>query len=454
MRALVVGGGISGLAAAQRLANHGHTTTVVEADDVLGGKLRTGDVGGVRVELGADAFLTREPEAVDLARSVGLDEDLVGPSVLGASIWWDGSLRRLPPGNVLGVPTRLGPLFRGDLLSRRGAARAALDLVLPRRGDPELSTVGGYVRARLGAEVAERLVDPLLAGVHAGDIERLGLAAATPLIADAARRNQSLVRGMRAVLADRGPTGTRPVFQTVRGGLGRLVGRLAATDGVEARTSTPVLGIRRDDGWYVADVDGPFGRMDIGADIVVLAVPAYAAAELVRDIAPDAVAPLRAIPYVSVALVTLVLPAGAQLPSGSGMLVPSAQGGLLKAATWVSQKWSHVGDGRVVVRASVGRRGDRRHADLDDDELVRAVRAELLDLARIHAEPEATSVTRWDRALPQYELRHRERIRRIEEAVDPTPAFAVAGAAYRGLGIPACIRDGQRAADLALRHAP
>lgn len=451
MRALVVGGGISGLAAAQRLAERGLAVTVVEADDVLGGKLRTGEVGGIRVELGADAFLTREPEVVDLARSVGLDDDLVGPSVRGASIWWDGCLRPLPTGNVLGIPTRFGPLFRGGLLSWRGAARVTLDLVLPRRADPDRSTVAGYVRGRLGTEVVERLVDPLLAGVHAGDVERLGLVAATPLIADAARRDRSLVRGLRSVLADHGPTPQRPVFQTVRGGLSRLVERLAATERVDVRTSTRVLGIRRDDGWHVAAVDGPVGRMDIGADVVVLAVPAYAAAELLQHIAPDAVGPLRDIPYVSVALVTLVLPAGTRLPPGSGMLVPSGAGRLVKAATWMSQKWGHVGDGRVVVRASVGRRGDRRHRDLDDDALVRAVRAELRDLGRIDVDPEATAVTRWDRALPQYELGHRARVRRIEEAVGAAPAFAVAGAAYRGLGIPACVRDGQRAALAAMR---
>lgn len=451
MRALVVGGGISGLAAAQRLAERGLAVTVVEADDVLGGKLRTGEVGGIRVELGADAFLTSEPEAVELARSVGLDDDLAGPSVLGASIWWDRALRPLPPGNVLGVPTRLGPLFRGGLLSRRGAARVTLDLVLPRRADPDRSTVAGYVRGRLGPEVVERLVDPLLAGVHAGDVERLGLVAATPLIADAARRDRSLVRGLRSVLADRDPTPQRPVFQTVRGGLSRLIERLAATERVDVRTSTRVLGIRRDGGWYVAAVDGPVGQMDIGADVVVLAVPAYAAAELLGDIAPDAVDPLREIPYVSVALVTLVLPAGTRLPPGSGMLVPSAAGHLVKAATWMSQKWGHIGDGRVVVRASVGRRGDRRHGDLDDDALTRAVCAELRDLARIDVDPEATAVTRWDRALPQYELGHRARVRRIDEAVGAAPAFAVAGAAYRGLGIPACVRDGQRAALAAMR---
>lgn len=448
---VVVGAGITGLSAAHALATSPDppAVTVLEVDEVPGGKLRTGIVGDVRVELGADAFLARDPEAVELCREVGLGDDLIDQSSRGVGVWWDGRLRRLPDGVILGVPTRFRALLRSGLVSPRGLFRAGLDLVLPPTSSLVERSVGELVRRRLGDEVADRLVEPLLSAVYAGDIDRLSATAATPVLADAARQHRSLVRGLRARVrrsraearsgADRG---SGPLFVGLGGGLSSLVERLVATHGVELRTSHRVTSFDTGSGGFRLHSDQ--GEVDAGG--VILALPAHAAADLVRPRLPDAARALAAITYASVAVVVLVLPAGTPLPPGSGILVPRTAGRAVKAATWVSQKWEHVSDGQVVVRASVGRTGDEGILGRTDDEVVEAVLADLGEIADIRAEPSAVEVVRWPRSMPQYEVGHEDRVARIREAFGTVPRLEVAGAALGGVGIPACVRQGRAAA--------
>lgn len=435
MRIAVIGGGIAGLAAAWAVRDH--HVTVLEASGRVGGKLRTGEVDGVQVEFGADAFLAEPSDAVTLAQEVGLAADLVAPASSGVSIWRGRALHRLPEGVVFGAPTQLRPLLRSGLLSPAGVARAGFDLLLPPTGG---ITVADVVGRRFGREVVERLLDPLLGGVYAGDPHRLDAAAATPLIAEAANAHRSLLTGLR-----RRRRGTGPAFRTVVGGLDRLPAALEAR--LDVRVDWPVAAIEPAWGgrWTI------HGPASLEVDAVVVATPAYVSADLLRDVAPTAAAALSEIAYASVALVALVYDDVRSAPPGSGMLVPSSEGRTVKAATWMSSKWPHLGDGRLLVRASSGRHGDDRSLQLGDDTLVAAVGGDLHDAVGLPAEPDAAVVIRWERALPQYEPGHLDRVTAIEASL---PAgIGVAGAAYRGIGIPACIRQGRDAA-LTLTRTP
>ncbi|MDP9022276.1 MAG: protoporphyrinogen oxidase [Actinomycetota bacterium] len=439
-RVAVIGGGITGLTAAWTLctAPNPPKVTLLEAGPRLGGKLHTEHIDGVTVELGADAFVGHA-EPVELVREVGLGGELVTPDTRKVWIRFGGRVHPLPAGLVLGVPTRLLPLARSSLISRGGAARAALDLILPRQRDVEERSIGALIRYRFGREVLERLVEPFIAGVYAGDVDQLELAAATPDLAEAARTARSLMRALgRAREASGGPT-----FLSVAGGLRRLVEALAAAPGLDVRLECVVRRLEPSGDGYVLERPGGWDH----ADAVIVAVPAPAAAALLRNAAPDAAAELDAIPYASVATITLVYPPGVAQLAGSGVLVPRVEGGLIKAATWVSQKWAgRVDDGRTVIRASVGRHGEDAALQLDDDTLVLAVHRELRDLAGSAASPVAWRVTRWGLGLPQYVIGHGERVAGVRAATRQLPGVELAGAAYEGVGIAACVRQGRRAA--------
>lgn len=442
MRVAVVGGGITGLAAAHRLRRFAPDleVTLYEASDRLGGKLHTVGVGDLRLEAGADAFLTREPDAERLCRDVGLGDDLVRPAVRRVEVALAGRRHPLPDGLVMGAPTRFGPLLRCPLLSTRGALRAALDLVLPRTADADRGSVAALIERRFGREVLDRLVDPLLAGVHAGDPGRLGVDAAAPRLAEAARAHRSLARGLRRTAAG-DEAGAR--FRTLRDGLSTLVERLA--EGLDVAVDTPVGPIGRDGGRFALPVPG--GRQH-RADAVIAAVPAGAAADLLRDVSPAASDAARAIVHVSVATVITVHRPGTLEVQGSGLLVPDGEAQVVKAVTYVSNKWPHlVPDERVVLRSSVGRRGHEDPVGWPDRRLASAVLGDLRDLLGVAGAPTHLRIARWADALPQYEVGHLERVALLERTLADQPRVAVAGAAYRGVGIPACVRDGQRAAD-------
>lgn len=441
-RVAIVGGGITGLSAAFHLQRTAPDldVTVYEAGARAGGKVRAATVDGVDLEVGADAFLVRDDDALALCRELGIEDDLIQPAVQGVDIWADGGAHPLPPGLVLGAPTRFGPLFRSGLLSGRGALRASLDLVVPREVDVDHESVAELIRHRFGREVLERLVDPLLSGIYAGDPERLGAAAATPRLADAARGQRSLARGLRADLGEASVGGS--IFRSLRGGLNQLVRRLV--EEVEVETRTPIRLVERAGGRYA--LRRAFGD-PIEVDAVVLAVPAFAAGALLRDLAPEASDAMREIPYVSVASVLTVHEPDSVELSGSGMLVTHGASRAVKAVTYVSNKWPQlIRDDRVVLRSSVGRRDQPEPLDWDDDRLVDTVLEDLRDLVDIRRSPTAVEVTRWQRALPQYEPSHLDRLGRIDRAVATLPRLAVAGAAYRGVGVSACVRDGRLAA--------
>lgn len=438
----IVGGGITGLTA----AHHLHRTapeidvTVYEAGPRPGGKIRTVAVDGLWLETGADAFMVRDPHGLELCRELGLEDELIEPVVQGVQIWADGRAYPLPPGLVLGAPTRFGPLFRSDLISGGGALRAALDLVLPHEADVDRRSVADLIRHRFGREVLERLVEPLLAGIYAGDPDRLGAAAATPRLAEAVRGHRSLARGLRASATGNAAGGS--IFRSVRGGMSRLVDRLA--EEVRVETDAPIRRLEAQEERFVLH---PSAGDPVEADGVILAVPAFAAAALLREVAPDASGVLDEIPYVSVASIITVHPPGSVDVTGSGLLVPRGATRAVKAVTYASNKWLQgTGEERLVLRSSVGRRDGREVVSLDDDRLLRAVLADLRELVGARTAPTAVEITRWDRALPQYEPEHLDRLIRIDRALGSRPCLAVAGAAYRGVGITACVQHGRQVA--------
>lgn len=455
MRAIaVVGGGITGLAAALRLreqAPAGTRITVYEQSDTLGGKLRTGEFAGGALERGAEAFLTRDPTgaesaALALARRVGLGDALTHPATTRAAIAVDGRLVPVPAGTLLGIPgdpARVAAIARVETERDRDEGRPLL-------GPEEDVAVGALVRHRLGDEVVDRLVDPMLGGVYAGRADHLSLAATMPGLARAAREQPTLLAAVRAAqaAAPRRPTG--PVFTTVAGGLTRLVEATAAASGAELRRGTPVRELRpTPTGWQL--VVGAADQPElVEADAVILAVPAPAAAKLLAGVDAVAAGQLGELGYASMALIALALPA-VELPELSGFLVPAVEGRLIKAATFFTTKWTHLrrDDGVVLVRASVGRYGEEHELDRDDDELVAAVRRDLAALLGMPLpDPVATHVQRWRGALPQYPPGHVARVASVRARLRVAhPTLALAGAAYDGVGIPLCVRSGESAAE-------
>jgi oxygen-dependent protoporphyrinogen oxidase len=443
--AVVIGGGISGLAAARRLAAAGLQVTVCEASGRWGGKLAPVVVGGLTLDGGAESLLARRPEAVGLLAELGLEARRTAPTAATPRLLLAGRPVRLPP-SLQGVPT--DPAALAPLLSAEAAAYAAAE---PDRPAPPLSgdvPIGGYVDERFGPEVTDRLLEPLLGGVYAGRARSLSFEAVAPDLFAAARAGGSLAGHARATLRPRPGT---PVFAGLVGGVHGLAAALVdalARAGVDLRAGSPVTTLsRRGDGRF--DVGTPAGSLT--ADVVVLAAPAAPAARLLAGLVPVA-ADLAAVPYASTALVTLVV--RGLVPEASGLLVPPGELPTLKALTYSSTKWSWVGDAvrepygedAAVVRASVGRAGEAELLQLDDDALVARSFAEASGLPGWPGTTlAAAAVTRWGGALPQYTVGHRARVERLRAELTDVPGLAVAGAVLDGVGVPACLASAERA---------
>lgn len=465
--AVVIGGGIAGLAAAHRLLAEGVRVTLLEAGPRLGGKLYAGELAGAPVDLGAESVLARRPEAVALAEAVGLGEALQAPATATAHLWTRGALRPMPRGHVMGVPGDLGPLAASGVLSAEGLARIEAERTLPPTEIGDDVAVGAYVAARLGREVVDRLVEPLLGGVYAGDAYRISMRAAVPQLFEAARSHALLGDGVRELQrrAEASPQQAGPVFAGIDGGIGRLpvaVAEACRAAGARLVTDAPVREVvRTAGGWRVVA-----GHETVEADAVVLATPAGAAARLLDGLAPAAATELRGVEYASMALVTMAfrrsdLPAAVSGGGASGFLVPPVDGRTIKASTFSSNKWAWAGaDPELfLLRTSVGRYADESDLQREDGELVDVSLADLAEAVGLAARPVASTVTRWDGGLPQYPVGHLDRVARIRTAVAALPGLAVCGAVYDGVGIPACIASAGKAADaviaaLGARTAP
>ena len=498
-RICVVGAGITGLAAAWEVHRSAPDAglVVLEAADRPGGVIGTSPFAGHPTDEGADAFLARVDDATRLCAELGLADDLVAPATGHAFVHLDGALVPLPGAHFLGVPldpddldTRLlSPAGRAALradLARAGWTRACTagtggtggrgipesdggdgDAPGPpgsRAGAPPAAdcSIGALVRDRLGDEVLERLVGPLVGSINAGDCDRLSLHAAAPALAEAARSDASLIRALRRRAA--ASRADEPVFWGLRGGMERLPATLAERLAPALALGEPALAlqVRRGDAG-----DPEIRRVDtrdrsIRCDAVVLATGACRSARLVEPWAPEAAALLGRTGTASVAIVTLAYEASA-VPgarAGSGFLVPPSAGLDITACSWASTKWAHLGlpragdsgDDLAILRVSLGRHGDDAIVGKSDDVLIDAARAGLAATMGAAAEPSATRVSRWPDAFPQYAVGHVERTAAVEETLGAAGVFC-AGASYHGIGIPACIGSGRRAARAALARA-
>ena len=436
---MVVGAGIAGLTAARDLAAT-RQVLVLEGSPVIGGKLRLASVAGVSVDVGAEAMLNRRPEGVDLARELGLD--VVHPSSATSRIFSRGALRPLPR-SLMGVPFDLDEAAASGVLSEAGVARLRAEVVRP--VDEDVS-VGDLVADRLGDEVVDRLVEPLLGGVYAGRARRLSAAATVPQLLAMARRG-SLLDQAGAV-----PPSDVPVFAGLPGGMGRLPEAVAR--GLQVRTDAPVRELRRDGAGWALTVGSAHAPETVLASHVVLAVPAAATARLLVGSAPEVAAEITGIESASVAVVTLAFPRAAidGLSDRSGFLVPPVERRAIKASTFSFAKWDWVraaGGEHAIVRTSLGRLGEERTLQASDETLVARSLADLSELAQITAAPVDTHVQRWGGGLPQYAVGHLARIARVRSALPP--GLAVCGAWCDGVGIPAVIASARRAAAAVVR---
>ena len=452
---VIVGGGMTGLATAvflRQVLGGDAEVTVLEAGPRAGGKITTVPVGGLLVDTGPDAFLSRGADLRELIDAIGLSDAVIDPLPGGAFIWSRGKLRPIPAGANFGLPERVWPVLRSGLLSPVGALRASVDLWRPRTRLDADPSVGDIVRPRFGSEVYDRMVEPLLGGVHAGSPDELSATSTVPEIAAMAREGRSMTMAMRArrkAMPAPAPGARRMApLVSFRGGMHRLPSALVDAIGPSrVRMSAAVAGIERTDDkrWRVRLADGS----EVVADNLVLATPAHVSALLVEPLSPAAAGVLREIPYVSVANATLAF-RRADLKAdlhGTGFLVPPVERRFIVGCTFLTNKWPHlVNDDIVLVKSMVGRWGDARWVDMDDDAIVAGIRADLRDIVGIDAEPVDVLVQRWPNAMPQYTVGHGARLARLDDALAAFDGLILTGSAYRGSGLAACATQGKAAA--------
>ena len=479
---VIIGGGIAGLAAAWELTGGGSGpasssphVTIIEASGRLGGKVASTTVGDRVVDAGPDGVLARRREFAELVEELGAAEQILPISASGASVFARGKVRPLPADLSLGIPTSWSSLRRSHLLSLRGLTRALRDVVAPRpasRGHLPDRAIGGLVERKLGPEVVATLVDPMIGGISAGRVAEMSAAAVFPPLLEAAQQRGSLMAALKTSTAPPIPGPTTAVesptaapsappaaFISLEGGMHSVVAQLmAALDqrGVTLVTDRTITGLRRqsDSTWWVES-----DAATTPADAVIIATPANITSALIEPHDHDAASLLAQTEYASVAVLTFEFPEGAvTLPShGTGILVPPgtpvptgprmAQRFMTTALTFLDRKWPHVGrPGTVLIRISAGRVDDTRPSQLDDGALEATILDELATLVEVAGSPTASSVTRWEHSLPQYKVNHLLRVAGIDAAIDRLPGIELCGAAYGGVGVPACVASGRTAA--------
>ena len=452
MRIAVVGGGIAGLAAARRLEAllPDAELTLVERSERLGGKLLTERVDGFVVEGAADSFLSRKERGTGLARELGLEAELVArrPENARSFVRVGDSLHPLPEGLSGLIPTNLDALAESGLLSDEGRARFAAEVDVPPAPPGDDESVASFVTRRLGTEAYERLVEPLLTGIYGGDGEQLSLRATFPQLRELELEHGSLLRGFATTAS---PTTDVPPFLSFTTGMQRLVDGLStALERTQVLLRFAADRVERDEGGYVVTLRG---GVRVHAEGLVLACPAWAAAKLLAGLDPQLAEFHREIPHASSAIVTLAFLERelASPPNGYGYVVPRLESADVLACTWSSNKWQgRAPAGHVLARVYAGRFGGRDVTRLAKDELVGVAREELARIG-VEAEPMFARVHRWRYGMPQYVLGHPERVASIDDLLASHPGLALAGAAYRGVGIPDCIGSGEAAAEAVAR---
>jgi oxygen-dependent protoporphyrinogen oxidase len=459
-RVVVVGGGIAGLAAALRLERlrPGAEAVLIESRPRIGGTVLTERVDGFLIEGGPDSFLARKPRGIGLCEELGLMRRVIGRDARNGRTYvrLGTELRPLPEGLTGMIPTRLDALASSGILSPEGLDRFAREAELPAGPETGDESIAAFVTRRMGREAYERLVEPLMSGIYAGDGEQLSLAATFPNLRQLEREHGSVTRGLlagRSASADAGPP-----FVSLGGGMGDLVAaladRLVHTTIVTGRTVVSVRRAARGTNYELDLADGE----TLAAQAVVLATPAHVTATLVASLDAPLAEAHAGIPYASSAIATLAYRSEdlSRPLDGYGYVVPRIQDSDVLACTWTSSKWAErAPEGQSLLRVYLGRFG-RRDVTVDsDEELLASARREIATTLLPRADPILARVHRWPRGMPQYVLGSLERLAAIERRLDEHPGLAVAGAAYRGVGIPDCIASGEQAAErvVADRHA-
>ncbi len=450
----IVGGGIAGLAAAFELRTRGVSVQVLEASTRPGGVIRTERVDGWVIDGGPDSMLVQKPAAVALCRELGLGDRLISTlTPRTAYVMRDGRLHPLAEGSFLGFPLRFGALAASSLFTVGGKLRLASELLIPAYRGDEDESIGTFVRRRFGEEAVDYLAEPLLAGIHAGDVEQLSMRALFPRLLEAERQSGSVLRAFRALHVTPSPQGA---FVSLPGGIGDLIDALVETMPGIVRTQTRVSELRRAQS-LILETDS--GRTEARA--VILAVPAYVAGSLLRAFDTALAAYCDAVPYASTATVAFGYRREqiAHAMQGTGFVVPRVERSPLLAGTWVTSKWpGRAPEGHVLLRGFLGGGRDPQRLEDSDEELIETAREELTTLLGISGQPVITRLFRWTRQSPQYEVGHLQRVAAIDDHLASLPGVFVTGSGFRAIGIPDCIADARAtasraAAYVSARHA-
>lgn len=456
---VVAGGGVTGLTTAYYLQKQARAVganpeiILVERDNRLGGKTQTEVVDGFVIEHGPDSFVVHKPWFKRLVQE--LDLPLVGtnPDIKTTYIYKRGCMQQLPVGMQIMIPTQIWPFLKTRLISPWGKLRAGLEPFIPIKRSDADESIGSFVTRRFGKEIMVNLAGPLMGGIHGGDYDTVSMKASFPQFMKMEREQGSLLLAAQRSKAHRpkGPTGS--FFQTVPTGLKHAMDALAdACTDVEFRTGTSLTGLKPVENRYTVQLsDGT----ELEADAVVLAVPAYVAGGLVQEFLPEVAAELNDIPYGSSVVAALAYNrADVDHPlDASGFLIPHTEQTEISASTWVSSKWPHTAPpDKVLLRCFFGRSTGKDWTEHSDEELVAAARRGLEQTMGLKAEPILTRISRWPRAMVTYRVGHLERMDEVEQMLQASPGLYLAGAAYRGVGLPDCTREGLQAAEKAARH--
>ena len=448
---VIIGGGIAGLATAFYLSESGDSNfTLFEQSNHWGGKITSAQQDGFMVEGGPDSFITQKKAAMDLCHRLGLDNQLVGSNGGKNSttyVWSKGRLHPMPEGMMLMAPTMVLPFLRSRLISWPGKLRMGMEMVIPKSSSDEDESLAGFVRRRLGTEALNKIAGPLMGGIHAADPEMLSLRSTFPMFLEMEKKHGSLLRAMMKRPKPAHGTSRTPMFMSLRGGLQQLADALVAQFPQPAlRAGTTVLSVGPLAGRYKVTLsDGA----SIVADDVVFATPAYVTASLVKQIDPLLASKLRAIRYVSTATVSLGFKRSDIRHSlqGAGFIVPQSEGRRITACSWSSEKFAHrAPEDSVLLRVFIGGALAENLAEQDEAALIQLAREELQVILGITAAPVLAKAYCWRQANPQYDLGHEQRIAGIDRTLAEFPGLHLAGAAYRGSGIPDCIQSGLKAA--------
>jgi oxygen-dependent protoporphyrinogen oxidase len=456
-RVVVVGGGMAGLATAYELTKRGADFELLEAGPRAGGVVLSEDVDGFTIDAGPDALLAQKREGVSLCEELGLGPRLISTKLPRlAFIQRGGKLHALPASSVLGIPTEFAPFVTTPLFSLAAKMRMAAELFVPRKQDDEDESIGAFIRRRFGDEAVTYLAEPLLAGIHAGDVERLSVRALFPRFVEAERAHGSLLRAFRTQKRPPSPDGA---FRSLPGGMSELVRALVAALPANAiRLRTPVARVTADGGDFTVET---VAGERIATRALVLAAPAFATAKIVQPLDAELARTCGEISYASTATVALAFPRSAvQHPlNGSGFVVPRVEGTGIMAGSWLSSKWEHrAPEGHVLLRTFIGGGRDPRAFELSSAEMIERSLNALRPLLGIAGKPELARVYRWERASAQHEVGHLARMAAIERALARRPGLFITGSGFRGVGIPDCVADGRATASqvvqwLAQHHA-